>query len=439
MRNRNKAVVATVVAALFAAGGFLAGRRGSDRHEGTPVAEAKQLYHCPMHPTYVADKPGDCPICGMKLVPIAEAAGAAPVVGGEIEFATVAGRAVVSLSPDRQRVLGIRSEPVRAVSLEREIRTVGRVAADERRLHHVHTKYEAYIEHLHVDYTGKFVRKGQPLASLYSPEIVATQQEYLLASRARRQLASSSIPSVARGGADMLEAARRRLLLWDIRPADIERLERTGEVRRTLDLYSPVSGYVTAKMAEHGMRVTPADTLFDIADLSRLWVLADVYESDLPAVRLGMPAEIGLSYLPGRTWRGAVTYVAPTVEEKTRTIKVRVEVDNADGALKPEMFANVVLKTALGTGLVAPESALLKTGERTLAFVDHGNGLLEPREVQAGAKVAEGTQVLRGLAEGERVVTGANFLLDSESSLKAALAVMSPAPEPPPDPHAGHR
>ena len=439
MRNRNKAVVLIVVAALIATGGFLAGRRGGDMHASTSATEAKTLYHCPMHPTYVSDKPGDCPICGMKLVPMASpAAPASPVSGGEIEFDTVAGRAVVSLSPERLRVLGVRSEPVRAVALEREIRTVGRVTADERRLHHIHTKYEAYIEHLHVDYTGKFVRKGQALASLYSPELVATQQEYLLASRARKQLSSSSIPSVARGGADMLEAARRRLLLWDIRPADIERLERTGEVQRTLDLYSPVSGYVTAKMAQHGMRVTPADTLFDIADLSHLWVMADVYESDLPAVTIGMAAELRLSYLPGRTWRGGVTYIAPTVEEKTRTIKVRVEVANADGALKPEMFADVVLKTALGRGLVAPESALLKTGERTIVFVDRGDGLLEPREVQAGAKVAEGVQVLRGLAEGERVVTAANFLLDSESSLKAALAGMSPAPAAA-DPHAGHR
>jgi Cu(I)/Ag(I) efflux system membrane fusion protein len=375
----------------------------------------------------------------MKLVPMASP-GPAPSAqaGSEIEFDTVAGRAVVSLSPERLRVLGVRSEPVRAVSLQREIRTVGRVTADERRLHHVHIKYEAYIEHLHVDYTGKFVRKGQALASLYSPELVATQQEYLLASRARKQLSSSSIPSVARGGVDMLEAARRRLLLWDIRPADIERLERTGEVQRTLDLYSPVSGYVTAKMAQHGMRVTPADTLFDIADLSHLWVMADVYEADLPAVAIGMPAELSLSYLPGRTWRGSVTYIAPSVEEKTRTIKVRVEVNNADGALKPEMFADVVLKTALGRGLVAPEGALLKTGERTIVFVDRGDGLLEPREVQAGAKVAEGIQVLRGLAEGEQVVTAANFLLDSESSLKAALAAMSPAPAAA-DPHAGHR
>jgi Cu(I)/Ag(I) efflux system membrane fusion protein len=340
----------------------------------------------------------------------------------------VDGRAVVSLSPERRRVLGLRSEPVSRTSLARAIRTVGRVVPDERRLHHVHTKYEAYIEHLYVDYTGKFVTRGEPLASLYSPELMATQQEYLLAWRAQKQLASSTIPSVSKGGVDLLEAARQRLLLWDIRPADIALLEAKGEVRRTLDLYSPVSGYVTEKLALHGMRVTPVDTLFDIADLSHLWVLADVYESDLPAVGVGMAATLTLSYLPGQTWRGAVTYVAPTVEEKTRTVKVRVEVDNADGKLKPEMFADVVLESALGTGLVVPASALLKTGERTLVFVDLGDGRLEPREVQVGAKVAQGVQVLAGVSEGERVVTTANFLLDSESSLKAALAVISPAP-----------
>jgi len=471
MKTRKKLFAAAAVVVLAAAGAWTA-CRGSVEHSGTAVAEAKAQYHCPMHPTYVSDKPGNCPICSMKLVltespspgtaaspgrrvayyrspmdpsvrsatPTKDSMGMdfVAVYEDEIQGSAVAGRAVVSLSPERRQVLGLRSEPVRAVSLEREIRTVGRVAADERRLHHIHIKYEAYIEHLHVDYVGKFVRKGQALASLYSPELMATQQEYLLAWRARQQLASSSIPSVARGGVDLLEAARRRLLLWDIRAADIARLERTGEVQRTLDLYSPVSGYVTAKMAQHGMRVTPADTLFDIADLSHLWVMADVYESDLPAVAVGMPATLSLSYLPGRTWRGSVTYIAPTVEEKTRTIKLRVEVDNADGALKPEMFADVVLKTALGRGLVAPESALLRTGERTLVFVDHGDGRLEPREIQAGAKVAEGVQVSRGLAEGERVVTAANFLLDSESSLKAALAVLSPAP-PAAQSHEGHR
>lgn len=415
---------ATAVALVASAGAWTACRRRGSTPSPSPSAAAASperkiaFYRSPMDPSVRSSTPARDSM-GMDFL---------PVYDDELQQSAVAGRALVSLSPERRRTLGLRSEPVRRLELQRTIRTVGRVAADERRLHHVHTKLEAYIEHLYVDYTGKFVRKGEPLASLYSPELVATQQEYLLAWRARGQLASSSIPSVAQGGVDLLAAARQRLLLLDVRPADIARLESTGEVRRTLDLYSPVSGYVTQKTALHGMRVTAADTLFDIADLSHLWVLADVYETDLPAVRVGMPAELGLSYLPGRTWRGLVTYIAPVVEEKTRTIKVRVEVDNADGQLKPEMFADVALRTALGEGLVVPESALLKTGERTLAFVDHGDGGLEPREVRVGAKVAEGVQVLGGLAEGERVVTAANFLLDSESSLKAALAVISPPP-----------
>ena len=396
------------------------GQRGPDTPVGASPARKIAFYRSPMDPSIHSATPTKDSM-GMDFVPVYE---------DEVAVGEVEGRAVVSLSPERRRVLGLRSEPVRRTSLARTIRTVGRVAADERRLHHIHTKFEAYIEHLYVDYTGKFVRKGEPLASLYSPELLATQQEYLLAWRAKERLAKSALPAVAQGGVDLLEAARQRLLLWDIRPADIARLERTGEVQRTLDLYSPVSGYVTQKMALHGMRVTPVDTLFDIADLSHLWVMADVYESDLAAVRTGMPAALTLSYLPGRTWRGSVTYIAPVVEETTRTIKVRVEVDNADGQLKPEMFADVILETGRGSGLVVPESALLKTGERTLVFVDLGDGRMEPREVEAGAKVVEGVQVLRGLSEGEKVVTGANFLLDSESSLKAALAVISPAPTP---------
>lgn len=473
MTKARKAILGAAVVALVGAGVVWTACRRSPEH-AEAAAEAKQAvrYHCPMHPTYVSDKPGDCPICGMKLVPMEPAAGASPAsAGGERKVAyyrspmdpavrsatpakdsmgmdfipvyedelagsgSVPGRAAVTLSAERRRILGLRSEPVRSVSLERTIRTVGRVAADERRLHHVHTKFEGYIEKLYVDFVGKLVRKGEPLASLYSPELVATQEEYLLARKAQERLAAGGIPSVARGGSDLVDAARRRLLLWDIREADIERLERTGEVRRTLDLHSDVDGYVVDKHALQGMRITPSDTLFDIADLSHLWVLADVYESDLPAVRLGMKADITLAYVPDRTWQGTVTWVAPSVEEKTRTVKVRVEIDNRDRALKPEMFVDVVLKTDLGRGLVAPETAVLQSGTRTLVFVDLGNGTLEPREVQVGAKTPEGVQVRRGLNEGDRVVTSANFLLDSESSLKAALTAMSPAPPAADGPH----
>jgi membrane fusion protein, copper/silver efflux system len=409
--------VLLALAAVAASGG--AACRGPAR-AGSPspaVAAAAARYHCPMHPSYVSDRPGDCPICGMRLVPLTPTPETASP-------AAVAARAHVQLSPERRQMLGLRSEPVRRAALERVIRTVGRVAVDETRLHHVHVKYEAYVERLHVDFTGKFVRRGQPLLSLYAPELVATQQEYLLALRAQGSLGGSAVPQVSRGGASLLEATRQRLLQWDVRPSDIEALERTGRVRRTLDLYAPVSGYVLQKTAYHGMRVTPADVLFDIADLSRLWVLADVYESDLAAVRMGMEADLSVTYLPGRRWSGTVAWMSPMVEEKTRTVKVRVEVDNRDGELKPEMFADVMLRSRQGAGLVVPEGAVVHAGDRQLVFLDHGDGRLEPREVRQGARVADGVHILSGLSEGDRVVTSAGFLLDSESSLRATVAAM---------------
>jgi membrane fusion protein, copper/silver efflux system len=428
MKHSTRALGAVLAAALALGAGQAACRLRATRASAVPAA-ARVTYHCPMHPSYVSDRPGDCPICGMKLVR-AEASAAAAAADPHAGHAPggTPGRAVVSLSADRRRMLGVAAEPVRRAPLERTIRTSGRVAVDERRLHHVHTKYEAYVEHLHVDFTGKFVRKGEPLVSLYSPELVATQQEYLLAWRAQQPLARSGQPVLVRGALDLLEAARQRLLFWDVRPSDIERLQATGEVRRTLDLYSPVSGYVVQKVAYHGMRVTPADTLFDIADLSRLWVLADLYESDLAVVTLGTPAALTVAFLPGRTWRATVANVAPTVDERTRTVKVRLEVDNRAGDLKPEMFADVVLRAGGGTGLVVPEAAVVHGGERDLVFVQRADGSLEPRAVEIGGRTSAGLQVRRGVEEGERVVTSANFLLDSESSLRSALAAASPPP-----------
>jgi len=450
--------VAVGLGVLVGGGLMVIARRGAE----LPAAGETTRYQCPMHPTYVSDKPGDCPICGMKLVPMAvsstpsgprrilyyrspmdpnvrsdkpakDAMGMdfVPVYEDELlaTSSAVPGRAVVTLSPEKRQVLGVRSEEVKKAQLTRVIPTVGRVAVDERRLHHIHTKYDGYVEHLHVDFTGKFVKKGEPLLSIYSPELVATQQEYLLAYRAQKQMQQSGIPSVAQGSLNLLEAARQRLLLWDIRPQDIETLERAGQVKRTLDLHSDVSGYVVEKMALHGMRVTAADTLFDIADLSYLWVLADIYESDLPLVRIGMEGELTVPYLPGKSWRGPVTYINPTVEEKTRTVKVRLELENKGEELKPGMFADVLLQADLGSGLAVPESAVVDSGGRKLVFLDKGEGRFEPREVQLGVKVGSGLRVLAGLSEGDRVVTSANFLLDSESSLKAALSAMG-TPEP---------
>jgi Cu(I)/Ag(I) efflux system membrane fusion protein len=363
---------------------------------------------------------------GMDFVPVYEDE------AGRSSGPAVSGRAVVALTPERRSLLGVRSEAVRQMRIEKALRTVGLVTSDERRTSHFHTKFEGYVERLYVDYTGMLVKKGDPILSIYSPDLVATQQEYLLALRAQTQLGQSQIPSVAQGGARLLEAARERLRFWDIRTEDIDELERTGTVRRTMDLYSDVTGVVIQKNVVLGMRVMPADTLLELADLSRVWVLADVYESDLPTIRLGMAADVTLASSPGRTWRGAVTYVAPTVDEKTRTIKVRVEVDNQGGALKPDMFADVELHTDLGTGLVVPDSAIIDTGDRKLVFLDRANGTIEPREVEVGMRIPEGYQILRGLTNGDRVVTAANFLLDSESSLKSALAAFTAPAAPAP-------
>ena len=395
-------------------------------HRGTPATPGSAVpgrkiayYRSPMDPSVRSESPAKDSM-GMDFVAVYED----ELQGNQ---SGVEGRGVVNMSAEKRQILGVRNVEVVKKRLDHVLRTVGRVAVDERRVRHVHTKYEGYVERLYVDFTGKLVKKGQPLLSLYSPDLVATQQEYLLAYQAQARLGASKVRSAAQGSSDLLEAARQRLLLWDIRPSDIERLGSTGQVRRNLDLYSDISGYVVQKMAYEGLRVTPADTLFDIADLSHLWVLADVYEYNLPAVALGTQADVVVPHVADRKWTGQVTYIAPTVEEKTRTIKVRLEVDNSGGDLKPDMYTDVFLRVDLGTCVVVPENAVIDAGDRRLVFLDRGDGRFEPREVKLGAKVDEGFQVLSGLTAGDRVVTSANFLLDSESSLKAAVSAMSPA------------
>jgi Cu(I)/Ag(I) efflux system membrane fusion protein len=444
-------LLSSFVVLAVGAGGFVLGRRSAA--PSAPAAEGA-VYRCPMHPQVVSDKPGECPICQMRLVrkeavppagerrvlyyrnpmdpsihsatPAKDSMGMdyVPVYEDEVagKAAPIAGRAVVTIPADRRQLLGLRSEELRVGPLARRIRTVGVVAVDERRIRRVQTKYEGYVERVFVDFTGRFVRRGEPLLALYSPELLATQQEYLAALRARKQLEESGLAHVARQGSDLVDAARRRLLLWDIPAADIERLEKTGEAQRTVTLYAEGSGYVVQKAVTPGTRVTPADVLFELADLSHLWVLADVYESDLASVRVGTRGEVRVTYLPGRSWRGRVTNVAPTVEEKTRTVKVRLEVDNTGDDLKPAMFADVELQDDRGKGLLVPDDALIDAGDRRLVFLDRGEGRYEPREVELGARVGKGYEVLSGLVEGDRVVVSANFLLDSESSLRAALA-----------------
>lgn len=334
----------------------------------------------------------------------------------------MAGLSAVTIDTQRQQLIGLRTAAAEEGDLGGGLRTVGRVAIDETRVRKVTVKVEGFVEKLFVDFTGQAVGKGQPLFSLYSPEFVSAQQEYLLALRTQKQLAGGSMQG---SGNDLLESARRRLMFWDVPAAELERLEQTGEVRKTLTLRAPVGGVVTVKNVVEGARVTPADFLYEITDLGRVWVQADVYESELARVKVGTEADLGLGAYHGRTFRGRVAFIDPQVDPKTRTVKVRIEFPNPKGELKPEMFGQVELKTKGRKGLTVPLDAVLDSGTRKVVFVALGDGRFEPREVQTGATLGERVEILGGLKAGEEVITRANFLVDSESRLKAALAQMT--------------
>ena len=382
-------------------------------------AAAHETWVCPMHPEIVKAEKGSCPICGMDLVKREEGAS-----GGGAGDAGVPGFATVTIDARKRQLLSLRTAKVERGTFGTGIRTVGRVAYDERRVHHVHTRFEAYVEHVAADFTGKYVRKGDVLAHVYSPELFATQQELLLALRAVRALGPSADATAREGAERLLEATRQRLRLWEVAEKDIAALEARGEPLRSFPIYAPISGYVTARTAFHGMKVMPADTLFDIVDLSSVWVLADVYESELPRVKVGQTGRMTLAYRPGQSWTGKVTYIYPSLDEKTRTAKVRLEFANPREELKPEMFADVVLESAPRTALRVPDDAVLDSGTRKVVFVAKGEGVLEPREVTVGEQGGGSWEILSGLEEGEEIALGASFLVDSESRLASALAGM---------------
>ncbi|MCU0560088.1 MAG: efflux RND transporter periplasmic adaptor subunit [Desulfobacterales bacterium] len=330
----------------------------------------------------------------------------------------------VQISPERQQLIGVRFGTVEKRDLQKVIRTVGRIDFDEKRIGIVSPKISGWIEALHVDFTGRFVRKGEPLLAIYSPELVATQQEYLLALKAQQEWSQSPFAEVAQGGRRLAESARRRLKLWDISDAQIQALEEGREPSKTLTLYSPFTGYVVEKSVNPGQFVEAGTALFKIADLSVVWLIADIYEYELPAIRVGQQAAIRMAYYPGETFTGRAIYIYPYLDPQTRTARVRYEFANPHGRLKPEMFTHVEIIVRLGEKLAVPEGAVIETGVRQVVIVDRGAGYFEPREVRLGAKAGELFEVLDGLKAGERVVTSANFLIDSESKLKEAVGGM---------------
>jgi RND family efflux transporter MFP subunit len=451
-------VVLFVLILAAIAGAYFIGR-GELPFFAAGTAGKKTMYHCPMHPTVVQDTKGSCPICGMDLVPIdgqkheeAVAAksdqpaeyycpvhstvmfdqkGTCPICGTELvpvpgtgehsgQESTVAGLAAVSITPETRQRMGLTLGVIEKRPLSREIRTSARIAADETRLFRVTTKIEGWVEKLFVNVTGQEVKRGDPLLTIYSPELVSAQREYLIALRTQDKFTDS-----ATGGVDLLAAARRRLQLWDISDEQIQKLEKTREVEKDMTLYAAANGIVAEKNILAGQKIMPGDSLLVIADLTKVWADADIYQSDLPYVKVGQPVEVMLPYWPDKVFQGLVTFITPTLDPSTRTVKARLVVENPERLLKPNMYANARLAYSLGVSLVIPEMAVMRTGESTYAFKDGGDGKLIPVEIKIGPRCDVSFQLLGGLSEGDRVVTSANFLVDSESSLKAALAAMA--------------
>lgn len=415
------------------------------------AAPGQVMYNCAMHPSFIQDKPGQCPFCGMDLTPMAPDAAqpAAGTPGAE------GGPARVRIDPVTVQNIGVRTAPVEKRALAGGIRASGKIALDEARQFDVNARVMGWAEKLHAATTGRAVRKGEPLLDLYSPELVSAQEEYLQALRYARTLGpapesgSPGTPGHAaeahRAASDLLESARRRLVYWGFPEAGIGRLEARGTSLRTIPIVAPAAGVILEKRVVQGQNVMPGMPLYRIADLSRVWVVASVYQGDLSRVKVGSPAEIALSHLPGRAFTGKVTFVSPVLDPGTRTAEVRVEAANTPALdLKPEMFATVTLRPAVSEPVVAvPEQSVIRSGRRNIAVVSTGDGYFEPREVVLG-RAAEGwVEVLEGLHEGETLVVSSQFLIDSESNLKAAIRQMqktdsaTDAVPPAPD-HGGH-
>ncbi|HBY62736.1 MAG TPA: efflux RND transporter periplasmic adaptor subunit [Solibacterales bacterium] len=446
-----RALIVAVVAAAFAGGWYL-GKRGT---AGAPAETGgrKILYwHDPMHPQYRSDKPGIAPDCGMKLEPVYADGGGSeggapkkgrilyyrdpedpnyrdnnpginPETGKDLEPVYASDQpGSVQISADKQQWIGVRYGHVEVESGHQVVRAAGKVTQDERLITRVHARTEGWIEKVFADFTGRAVKKGEPLLTLYSPELAMATQEYLLALKARRLMPAN--------GDGVVQAAREHLEHWGLTREQIEEIERTGKSSHHVTMYAPASGLIATRNAFPNLRITPETELYTIVDLSRVWIVADVYESDAPLITVGRQAEIALSYLPGRKIRAQVDYILPQVDPATRTLKVRLTAPNPDLALKPDMYVEAEFHVPTGRRLVVPAEAVLHTGEREIVFVSQGDGVFEPRPVQTGLRAGGKIEIRSGLREGDRIVTSGNFLLNSESQLKwpAQPAAAQPPP-----------
>ncbi|MDF1612290.1 efflux RND transporter periplasmic adaptor subunit [Stygiobacter electus] len=378
----------------------------------TKSGEKKIAYYKdPMHPWYTSNKPGIAPDCGMELVPVYE--GESDVRG-------------IKIDPVVVQNIGVRVETAKKQKLQKIIRTTAKIDYDERKVTTVTTKIMGWVEKLYVDYTGQYVKKGQPLFEIYSPELVSTQEEYLQAIRYLKKVSQGS-KEVLDGAQELVNSAKRRLFYWDISGKDINEIEKNNSPKKTLTIYSPVNGIVVEKMVYQGQQVMAGMDLYKIADLSVVWAMADIYQMDLPWIKLGQNVDLELSYLPGKEFQGKVTYIYPFLNEETKTVKIRTEVRNTSNyEFKPGMFATVKFVSPVSiNAIVVPSQAIIRSGERNIAVISLGGGYFEPREVKLGVESEGLVQVLEGIHEGENIVVSSQFLIDSESNLKAAIQQMS--------------
>ena len=415
-----------VVAAAFMGGYVYKAIKGGGAGP-TGKSERKVLYWVdPMHPAYKSDKPGIAPDCGMKLEPVyADGGGpsAAPA-GANADNISAMPVGTVQITPEKQQLIGVKYGQAERNGGSRTIRAVGKVAFDETRIQHIHTKVEGWIDQVFVDYTGQLVSKGQALMTIYSPEMLASEQELLLAAKATETMRNNPLPSAFDQSVSLLHAARRRLELWDLSEAQINQILKTGQPVKNITLYSPIAGYVTDRKAFPQLKVMPDTDLYTIVDLSRVWIMADVFEYEAPNIHVGETARVSLQALPGRTFNARIDYLQPQVDAMTRTLKVRLNMDNPGLMLKPDMYADVEFRVNQSVQLTVPAEAVLDAGERKTVFVDRGNGFFEPRQVTTGERNGNRIQILSGLKGDERVVTSGNFLIDSESQMKAAAGGM---------------
>ncbi|HBA72019.1 MAG: efflux transporter periplasmic adaptor subunit [Geobacteraceae bacterium GWC2_55_20] len=417
--------LAILIISVSVAGGWLY-KNGWFKDDGgghSKLEHKVQLWTCSMHPFIIKDKPGTCPICGMELIKKLDDAAVAgtPQTPEQKQQADMLGH--VSLSPTQRVMANVATVEAKQAALNKEINAVGIVQFDQSRQAKVTAWIAGRIDRLHVNKVGDIVSKDKPVAEVYSPDLVATQQEYLLAVKSREQLKNSPIPSISQNGEGLVASAKQRLLLFGVKESQIAELEASGKPNIRLPIYTPLSGVVIEKMMQQGQYVNTGEVLFNIADLSRVWVEVEVYENEFPNIHIGQQVEIRSQSFPGRPFSGKIAYIYPFLDPKTRTVKARVEMANPGMKLKPDMFVNAIIKVPLGSAIVVPVTAVIDTGKRQVVWVETSTGMFEPRDVQVGQTSNDKIQILSGLKSGDKVAVSGGYLIDSESQLKGGGGV----------------